>query len=272
MQELRSQGAGREVRLPWGLNIALDPADTVSKAIFRQGIYDLVTTEVLWRLASDGDCIVDVGANIGYMTSLFAIRAGAQGSVFAFEPHPRTYGILKQSVECWTHHELCAPITTIQAALSNKDGSAILAIPSPEDANSSHARVTAEPSAGIQVPTMRFASYFGSPREISLIKIDTEGHEAAVLEGMGDYLGRVRDIVFEEFAQYPAASHQVLEDAGYTVFGMEERLTGPRLRPAAEGSQVKRVYDTLPSYVASLDPTRVQLLLARKSWHSLAGS
>jgi FkbM family methyltransferase len=46
---------------------------------------------------------------------------------------------------------------------------------------------------------MRFSTYFASPREISLVKIDTEGHEAAVLEGMGDYLGRVRDIVFEEF-------------------------------------------------------------------------
>jgi predicted methyltransferase len=91
------------------LNITLDPTDTVSQAIFRQGIYDLVTTEVLWRLASAGDCIIDVGANIGYMTSIFAIRAGACGSVFAFEPHPRTFEILKQSVEYWTHHELCAP-------------------------------------------------------------------------------------------------------------------------------------------------------------------
>lgn len=272
IQEVRSQGANGEVKLPWGLNITLDPTDTVSEAIFRQGIYDLVTTEALWRLASEGDCIIDVGANIGYMTSLFAIRAGAHGSVIAFEPHPKTYETLKQSVEYWRHHELCAPITTVQAALSNKDGTAILGIPSARDPNRSHARITAGPGTGIQVRTMRFSSYFASPCEISLVKIDTEGHEAAVLEGMGDYLGHVRDIVFEEFAQYPAASHQVLEGAGYTVFGLEERLAGPKLRSAEEGSRVKRVYDTLPSFVATLDPTRVQQLLAGKRWHSLAGT
>src|SRR5438105_131611 len=36
-----------------------------------------------------GDCVVDVGANIGAVTLTAASRVGAQGSIYAFEPHPR---------------------------------------------------------------------------------------------------------------------------------------------------------------------------------------
>jgi len=35
-----------------------------------------------------GDCVWDVGANVGYYTSLFSERIGQQGHVYAFEPSP----------------------------------------------------------------------------------------------------------------------------------------------------------------------------------------
>ena len=73
--------------------------------------------------------------------------------------------------------------------------------------------------------------------EFRVVKVDAEGHEPAVFGGMSEYLGCVREIVFEEYAYYPAPSHQVLQRAGYTVFAMEERLRGPQdRRQTARGS------------------------------------
>ena len=272
LQEVRSARPGGQIELPWRLRIGLDPGDTVSEGIFRQGVYDVVTTELLWRLTLPGDCAVDIGANIGYMTSVLAVRAGRQGSVFSFEPHPKTYSFLKANADVWNASGKCAPVTAVQAAVSDKDGSAILEMPSDDDPNASHARLGSATGKGIEVPVTTFASYFTSPREFGVVKVDAEGHEPAVFAGMSEYLGRVREIVFEEYADYPAPSHQALERAGYTVFAMEERLSGPQLRPATNGARVRRAYDIVPSYVATLDAARLRRILGTRRWQSLSGS
>jgi FkbM family methyltransferase len=275
LQEARSQSAGGDVLLPWGLRITLDPQDTVSEALFRQGIYDIVTTEMLWRLTGRGDCAVDIGANIGYVTSLFASRCDASGTVFAFEPHPATFEILQRNVQTWSGTRRCARITPVQFALSNVDGTALLAIPFRGDSNASHACISPEPhGGGIPVSRMRFDSYFATPREFGVVKIDSEGHEASIFEGMAGHLraGRVRDIVYEETSGYPAASHDVLERFGYSILAFEERLTGPMLIAPSEPPRMKRPYDILPSYLATLDPARVQRIFANKGWYSLAAT
>ena len=50
--------------------------------------FDLISCEAIWRLLDEGELALDVGANIGYMTSLMAARLGKNGRVIAFEPHP----------------------------------------------------------------------------------------------------------------------------------------------------------------------------------------
>ena len=48
------------------------------------GIYDLIVTEILWRLINKGEIAVDVGANIGYMTSLMAAKVASSGKVYSY--------------------------------------------------------------------------------------------------------------------------------------------------------------------------------------------
>src|ERR1700733_9046417 len=88
------------VKLPWGKNLDVDLSDPVGFALASQGgLFDIVTTEVIWRLTQPGDTAFDVGANIGYFTSLLAHRAGKAGKVFVFEPHPITFSLLQQNIE-----------------------------------------------------------------------------------------------------------------------------------------------------------------------------
>ena len=94
---------------------------------------------------------------------------------------------------------------------------------------------------------------------------------AAIFAGMGDFLRcrKLRDIVYEENAGYPAASHDELRSAGYTLFAFREQLTGPEMIPAASNAGVKRPYDIPPSYLATSDPERAKRLLSHKGWDSL---
>src|SRR5882724_1375106 len=75
------------VYLPWGLRVAVNPHESIGKSLLTHGVYDLAVSETIWRLTEPGDSCLDVGANIGYMTSLLAVRAAESGKVFSFEPH-----------------------------------------------------------------------------------------------------------------------------------------------------------------------------------------
>jgi len=59
----------------------------IARALYGDGYethYDLAFQDLL----KVGDCVWDVGANIGYYTKFFAQRVGSQGCVLAFEPSP----------------------------------------------------------------------------------------------------------------------------------------------------------------------------------------
>ena len=105
------------------------------------------------------------------------------------------------------------------------------------------------------------------------MKIDAQWHEASVLAGFGDALrsGAIRDIVFEEDAQYPAPSHKVLLDAGYKLVWFDQRMAGPVIIAADARPKEIESYEVLPSYLATRDEDRARRLLAARGWQSLKG-
>jgi hypothetical protein len=60
------------VRLPWGTELSIFSHSTIEKALLTCGVHELAVSEVLWRMADPGEACCDIGANIGYMTSLLA--------------------------------------------------------------------------------------------------------------------------------------------------------------------------------------------------------
>jgi FkbM family methyltransferase len=255
------------VTLPWGSRIEVDTRDTVGQAIALQGLYDVVTSEVLWRLTAAGDVTVDVGANVGYFTSLLAHCAGSSGQVLAFEPHPTTFAVLQRNAELQGCHS--ARIQTFQIALSNIDGDASLDVFAGQECNTSYAFLTQSPSAaGIPVQVSRADRYVERSQEVGVLKIDAQWHEACVLEGFGTHLlsGKIRDVIFEEESPYPAESHKILLDAGYSIFWFAEHFRGPMMISPTAKPPRKRAYDITPSYLATLDSVRAQKRLSAHGW------
>jgi FkbM family methyltransferase len=258
------------VRLPWRKNLEVDLADPIGYALATQGgLFDIVTTEVVWRLTQAGDTTFDVGANIGYFTSLLANRVGVAGKVLAFEPHPGTFSLLQRNVAL--QGPSSGGITAYNVGLSEFDGQGTLDI-LPERLNyTSYAFLTDKTSAtSINVKLSRGDRFVSTGGHIGLMKIDAQWHEASVLKGFGSHLrsGVIRDIVFEEEAPFPAPSHRVLLDAGYTILWFEEHLRGPKIIAPTDKPKNLRPYDMFPSYLATLDPRRAEQLLARPGWLS----
>lgn len=124
-------------------------------------------------LIREGDFVIDCGANIGEF-SMVCAKAGAQ--VLAFEPDILEFRALSRNAE---HLQ----ITPIQAALWNETGEMQFF-----DANATGDSSLIEPddsSASYTVNTIKLDDYDGLPKTgIRLIKLEAEGAEPEILEGM----------------------------------------------------------------------------------------
>ena len=261
-------------RLAWGMRIEIDPADTVGHALLGQGIYDLVTTELLWRLATPGNRAIDIGANVGYMTCILAWRAGQGGSVLAVEPHPKTFAILEKNAKGWNASGACARVTCLQRAVSDYEGKVRVSPSSgPTDPNLSHASITHDFDSpnGLEVGCWTLVGLLDKAHVFSILKIDTEGHEARILAGAESLLlgGRIQNVVYEEMAEGNADSHDILRACGYTLFAFEERFPGPAIFPWPHVPATRRPYEIRPSYLATREPRRVEQIFSQPGWQSL---
>lgn len=108
------------------------------------------------------------------------------------------------------------------------------------------------------------------PRDVSigLAKLDVEGHEQAVLEGVAPLLAgaRLRDLIFENLRPHPSPVAGMLEAAAYTVFALRAPWHKPCLMPHRDGA--RRGLYTL-NYVATLDPGRARRRFRSPGWRCL---
>lgn len=129
-----------------------------------------------------GDCVWDVGANVGYYTRLFSKRVGEQGRVFAFEPSPVNFGRLAS---------VCASlgnVTLLHSGQGREDSK--LRFQQGADELGATSRIVEADSAGVIVDIRSGASVIhgGEVLVPNAIKIDVEGFEYEVLKGLGEHL------------------------------------------------------------------------------------
>lgn len=265
------------VNLPWGLALGLAPRDMIARSILRNDVFDLVLSESVWRLLDPDELALDIGANIGYVTSIMAARVGPPGAVMSFEPHPVLAEELRGNVERWGGSEHTAPVTVRSTALSDHSGSGELMLPSDWERNRGRASVRTPGSAApdtasrCTITLERLDDVLGSDVRVGVAKLDVEGHELSVLRGAESLLrrGAVRDIVFEDFGEYPTPPMRLLEAHGYTIFSLAKEFRGPRL-----GTPDRRgvFWRNPPNYLATRDSTRASARMSARGWAVLAGA
>jgi FkbM family methyltransferase len=261
-----------DVVLPWGLGIRVSPNEAIGRAIATLGLDDLPVCEVLWRLVPPGGTTVDVGANIGQMTSIMALRAGPDGTVFALEPESRNLALLRHNVGAWTAAKHIARIIVVDQAASDVEGEACLFLPAAIAGNRGLASLH-RPAGGTnyqRIKTAPLSKILHGTEHIDVLKIDVEGTEDAVVRGYLNEItaGRVTHIVAEEHRPLPSLLSKRLEDLGLRCFVISGGFRGPFLWPVASNTQRPR--DRATSILATRDPVSVVRTLEPKGWTSLA--
>lgn len=262
------------ITLPWQLPIAVNPRDVIGSSIVALNTLDLPVTETIWRLLDERAVCADIGANIGYMTSVMAARLTSGGTIHSFEPLASTADVLEKNVAQW-RPKVCADIILHRKAVSDCARSALLYFPSSFAKNQGTASFTPPPVASavqpaVPVDCVRLDDVLGHLPQIDLIKVDVEGHELAVFHGAEKLLreGRLRDIVFEEHDRAGGLAAEFLQAHGYEIFRVARSRVAPQLVPPRQP-----LPDELDpaTYLATRDPTRAHRRFAPPGWTVFRG-
>jgi len=152
------------------------------KATFGGRGYETRFDQEFQQTIGVGDCVWDVGANIGYYTKQFVDRVGEGGSVVAFEPSPNNFSQLTKNCEGF------ANVYLHQCGLGEYNDS--LLFEQGTDELGATSRVVENSKVGISVNIKTGESLIldGSVSMPNAIKIDVEGFEYEVLKGLGSIL------------------------------------------------------------------------------------
>jgi len=180
----------------------------ILKGMQRRGGLDFIPRknnaeeEFLLSLDIPGQTVLDVGAYEGIMTVFFASRTGPGGKVYSYEPNPASASIIQANAAINNLHN----VTIRQVAVGSALGEAELMFSDLDPAQGSlqsdvqgnirgQRRVQA-----IKVPIVTIDQEIETERvgTPNFVKIDTEGFEYDVLQGMTQTLRDIRPALYIE--------------------------------------------------------------------------
>lgn len=229
-----------------GFRMRVNPNDLIGRHLYYTGQFDRTIVDVIHRYAKPGDRILDIGANIGYV-SCCLLSAVPDSIVVAIEPQQQVYEMLKQNVET------VAPdrVRVIRAAISATCGTGRMVA---HAANTGGGHLVSDGQTGdasveqVELIDGRTLMARAGVDRVNMIKIDVEGHELPVLRGLRSIIDehRPRLVLFECFDEL-TESHgisQFWQSVGYDVAGIRKSLLSwtlvPLERLRAEG---RRAHD-----------------------------
>jgi FkbM family methyltransferase len=156
----------------------------VSKTLREQGVWEAYETQLFIACLQHGAKVLDIGANIGYYSVLAGLQLGHSGQVLAYEPNPENFALLEKNIAVNSGDNIQA----FKLALSNTDAEGFLYLSADNfgdhqvyDNNKNRHRQQISLVNG-DMHTQQFL------HTVDLIKIDTQGAEWQVLQGINQLI------------------------------------------------------------------------------------
>jgi FkbM family methyltransferase len=241
----------RETKLFWGQAMTIVYPEYVSSKIGRYGYFEVDMTSMFIDVLRPGMRIYDVGSHFGYFSMLASEIVGDTGHVFAFEPTAETFRVLQENAarrDNITCNNMAAfretgQITFLDQGLDDSSLNFIVNDEADVDAELQHRNVNL-----IRVPAVKLDEFADEHGDPDFVKIDAEGAEGPILEGMNQIIQRCHpgislemgDQVCEKTGSKPCRENvEFLLDHGYEVYDYRD------CRPARHEVMSSYSYDNL---------------------------
>jgi FkbM family methyltransferase len=169
---------------------ANDPG--ISRQLARLGQREPEQKLIVERTLTRGMTAFDLGANIGYYTVMMARLVGERGRVYAVEPHPRNFELLRVNV---TRNGLGERVNMQRVAIARATGRVPLLLSTKSNWHSlhrpmldmSHAwlrKYAREIVGEVEVDARSLDDYLAGKPPIDFIRMDLEGYELEILRSL----------------------------------------------------------------------------------------
>lgn len=201
----------------FGYKLYLDPNDHLLLSTRKYPIHP-----ILERIIKKNNVVVDVGSNIGVLTLYFASLVGSKGKVYSFEPESDAFSILSKNV---TENNM-KNIIVENKAVSNKTGKVLFR----KDESPTAGRIVNDNSDGTSIDSISLDDYFlHHDGEIDFVKIDTEGYDWSVFQGMKSLIEKNKNLkimsefhtrLLNESGKNPREFLKIIQDFGFIIYDM----------------------------------------------------
>lgn len=215
---LRSPRGDAKAMLRDGRILTCELGDATQRTMYL-GLFDPAETRLVREILSEGDTFIDVGAHIGWFSTIGSNRVGPAGRVVAFEPYESNISALKINL----HQNDCTNVHVVESALGNQAGTLTLSKPGGDSGAVTALDWAHEGGIEVAVATLdEVNEIFGN---VTLLKIDVEGWELHVFQGGRETLSRTKYVIFEINSEAIAMAGSSLEEivdllrsVGFTTF------------------------------------------------------
>jgi FkbM family methyltransferase len=196
-----------------GFRIFTLPGDLTSDWIKLYGQHETGTEKFILDHLTAGSTFLDIGANIGYFSLLAAVTGKAKA--VSFEPQRPIADLLLRSV---AYHKMGDSVRVERLALSNAPATARMTSCPENTGHSQLANVDDGAAQPYLVPVGVLDEWLieNPVGPVSVCKIDTEGAELRVLQGMSRLLERegpaiVVEVIDDFLAEFGGSGPEVLD-------------------------------------------------------------
>ncbi|MEM8894112.1 MAG: FkbM family methyltransferase [Bacteroidota bacterium] len=216
----------------YGLRLKFKTQDGGGRAIFKKGTYEPEITELLIRnlKLKDGDVVLDVGANIGWYSSLISRFEHADIKIHCFEPDPDNYDCLIHNLKL-NHAD---KVSAHNLGVSDTTGTKTLYLYKKSNTGR-HSMLEINTGDSIDVKTVSFDDFLKEQQidvsKVKFLKIDIEGFEYYAFKGGSQLLGSLPYIIAEYSPGYmrkggvdPADLIQLMKAHNYSPHKIDQGI------------------------------------------------
>jgi FkbM family methyltransferase len=178
-----------QVRFKDGRILRCDLADSTQRTM-AFGLFEPAESRIVPQILGPGDTFVDVGAHIGWFTTIAAQCVGQGGRVIACEPYPPNVAALKENLALNSADN----VRLVEMALGSQPG--MLSLGFDADSGATTALDWGR-SERVETPMTTLDDVLSEIAAVTLMKLDVEGWEAHVMRGGSEALTRTQHVLIE---------------------------------------------------------------------------
>ncbi|MBD2395744.1 FkbM family methyltransferase [Cyanobacterium aponinum UTEX 3222] len=236
--------------------------DIITKHSYYFGDFDPEISITLKRLLKKGDVAIDIGANIGLTAMVSAIAVEKEGKVICFEPISQNYKSLCDNIK----KNVLSQVVVNQIGLSDQER--VVSMWQPKEqfgqfriVDSTNNLYNYAQESQIQCTTLDKYLEENPVQTIKVCKIDVEGHEMNVFQGMRKSLESksIESFIFEHHINWKICEDPLfnyLRQYKYNIFRVDKSLTN--VNYVTLGKKPKFMSNPTPNFVAVIPQSEAE--------------